>query len=114
MIPLRIDFLNSNKLNPGAPNQVTIDVDQGSIDSGVLQLTDGTFLVLDETSMSSGQLTHQGIKNLASLQQLLMHQTLYYELHEPMPFDKNLNVLVLSEGDAAVTATSKFEFLHTD
>ena len=81
----------------------------GSLQSGLLQLTKGTFMVLDETSLLAGQLQQRGIQNLSALRQVLTHHALQYNFSQPISFDKELHVVVLSEGESGIGATVKTE-----
>ena len=67
--------------------------------SGLLQLSHGTHLILDETCMKDGQLTPDGIKNLTSLGTMIKIQSLDYDFgFHNLAFDTDIPCLVLSEG----------------
>jgi hypothetical protein len=67
--------------------------------SGVLQLSDSTELILDETALESGQLNTTGVQNVTALGTLISWQKLEYDFHfYKTDFKSNLQILVLSEG----------------
>lgn len=115
LLPLSVEMLNKHTLVPKAAQESSpsgdvedfggVDYAQGVLDAGLLQLTRGTFLVLDETSLASGQLQQRGIQNLSALRSVLTHHSLDYQLQgQPISFEKELHVMVLSEGESAMSA----------
>ena len=67
--------------------------------SGLLQLSTGTHLILDETAMNDGQLNQQGITNLTSLGHMVKTQSVDYDFgFHKLPFETDIPCLVLSEG----------------
>ena len=67
--------------------------------SGLLQLSGGTHLILDETAMNDGQLNQQGITNLTSLGLMIKQQSIEYDFgFHKLPFETDTPCLVLSEG----------------
>lgn len=54
-LPMSTDFLNNNRFIPKK------DYDTNRLHSGILQLSEGTFLIIDETSLESGLLESTGI-----------------------------------------------------
>jgi hypothetical protein len=49
------------------------------LESGLLQLIDGTFILADETSMKEGQLNNKGIASIKSLATLIEQQVVEYD-----------------------------------
>ncbi|KAI8975269.1 putative alanine racemase-domain-containing protein [Mycotypha africana] len=88
-LPLTIDSLNKSRFTPKSVNE--------NLEAGVLQLIDGTLLVVDETMLDEGQLVDAGVRNFQALQDLIQHQTLSYEFpYSQYRFDTDINVLSLS------------------
>lgn len=75
------------------------DFEANRLVSGMLQLSKGTSLVLDETAMTDGQLTSQGLANLTALGNLITWQKAEYDFkYQKMEYDMDIPCLVLSEG----------------
>uniref|UniRef100_A0A915KDJ2 Mini-chromosome maintenance complex-binding protein n=1 Tax=Romanomermis culicivorax TaxID=13658 RepID=A0A915KDJ2_ROMCU len=92
-LPLRLDILNKESLVPRK------DYESNCLETARLQLSSGTLLIVDETKLTSGQLNEQGIKNIAALKTLIVHQKLDYDfVYHGVEFPTDLNILVLSEG----------------
>lgn len=67
--------------------------------SGLLQLPRHTHLVLDETAMSDGRLSPDGLKNLTALGNLINWQKVEYDfVYNQIEFTTDVPCLVLSEG----------------
>lgn len=64
---------------------------------GVLQLSQGTSLIVDETVIGEGQLRDQGLKNLNALQRVTKQQILPYDFQfHAADFECDVRVLLLS------------------
>eukprot|EP00730_Choanoeca_flexa_P016992 TRINITY_DN8122_c0_g1_i1.p1 TRINITY_DN8122_c0_g1~~TRINITY_DN8122_c0_g1_i1.p1 ORF type:complete len:599 (+),score=130.05 TRINITY_DN8122_c0_g1_i1:49-1845(+) len=102
-IAMSIDYLNQARMNPKKNYELE------RLEAGVLQLSDGTHLILDETSMTQGQLQEQGVKNLLALQQVVQNQTVPFEFDhmEPRFFPCNLPTMVVSEGKSMLPVDVK-------
>ncbi|OBZ91282.1 Mini-chromosome maintenance complex-binding protein, partial [Choanephora cucurbitarum] len=88
-LPLTIDGLNKTKFAPKSVNE--------NLEAGVLQLVDGTVLLVDETVLDEGQLVDSGVRNFQALQNLIQHQTLTYEFpYSQYDFDTDISILSLS------------------
>ncbi|KAI8069857.1 putative alanine racemase-domain-containing protein [Gilbertella persicaria] len=88
-LPLTIDGLNKSQFMPKSVNE--------NLEAGVLQLVDGTCLLVDETVLDEGQLVDSGVRNFQALQNVIQHQTLAYEFpYSQYDFDTDISVLVLS------------------
>lgn len=68
-LPMTLTHLNQIQLNPRK------NTGANRIEAGLLQLTEGTQLVLDECVMESGTLNAQGVRNVTALGHLLQSQT---------------------------------------
>ncbi|ESO96921.1 hypothetical protein LOTGIDRAFT_231720 [Lottia gigantea] len=93
LLPLTINNMNSMKLIPKK------DLKANRLESGILQLSDNTHLVIDETVLEAGQLNPQGVKNITALGNLITWQKVEYDFtFHSQQFQTNVNVLILSEG----------------
>jgi hypothetical protein len=91
--PLSLDNLNTTNLVPQK------DYTANRLKSGILQLSDGTHLILDETAMLPGQLQDQGVRNVKALSDVIEWQKVQYDFkYHTSEFLCNIPVLVLSEG----------------
>ena len=91
--PLTVEELNKATFVPKK------DYASNRLTSGLLQLSQGTHLILDETKMNNGQLNQEGIKNLTSLGQMIKTQSVDYDFgFHNLAFDSDVPCLVLSEG----------------
>ncbi|GAN10887.1 mini-chromosome maintenance complex-binding protein [Mucor ambiguus] len=88
-LPLTIDGLNKTKFSPKSISE--------NLEAGVLQLVDGTVLLVDETVLDEGQLVDPGVRNFQALQNVIQNQTLTYEFpYSQYDFDTDISVLSLS------------------
>lgn len=88
-LPLTIDGLNKTKFSPKSVSE--------NLEAGVLQLVDGTVLLVDETVLDEGQLVDPGVRNFQALQNVIQNQTLTYEFpYSQYDFDTDISVLSLS------------------
>ena len=88
-LPLTIDGLNKTKFTPKSVNE--------NLEAGVLQLVDGSLVLVDETTLDEGQLVDPGVRNFQALHNLIQNQTLSYEFpYSQYDFDTDLNVISLS------------------
>jgi hypothetical protein len=71
--PLSLDNLNTTNLVPQK------DYTANRLKSGILQLSDGTHLILDETAMLPGQLQDQGVRNVKALSDVIEWQKVQYD-----------------------------------
>ena len=92
--PLTVENLNNSRMIPKK------DYNANRLLSGLLQLSDGTNIILDETQMTEGQLMPNGVENLKSLGNLILWQKLTYDFgyNYNLEFFYDVKVLVLSEG----------------
>ncbi|XP_065335469.1 mini-chromosome maintenance complex-binding protein [Cloeon dipterum] len=90
--PLTIEVLNSTPFVP--KKDYTCD----KLRSGLLQLSQGTFLVFDETKMTVGQLLDLGTKNVMALKSFLERQEVEYDFQfYATPFQTDLSIIIFSE-----------------
>lgn len=75
------------------------DYTANRLKSGILQLSESTNLMVDETALEAGQLDANGVKNVTALGNVISWQKLEYDFNfYKAEFTTNLLVLVLSEG----------------
>ncbi|GLV40815.1 uncharacterized protein CBL_13682 [Carabus blaptoides fortunei] len=91
-LPMTLDNLNDLTFTPKK------DYDCNRLTSGILQLSNNTHLVLDETKMHPGTLNSAGVQNLSTLASLIRNQKVVYDFkYYPMEFDCDIPVLTVSE-----------------
>ncbi|GFN89275.1 CAMP-responsive element-binding protein 3-like protein 4 [Plakobranchus ocellatus] len=77
------------------------DYAQNRVTAGMLQLANGTTLVVDETALEQGQLNPQGVSNVKALADVIKWQRVDYDFQwHPIPVHSDINVLTLSEGES--------------
>ncbi|KAF8820566.1 hypothetical protein IE077_003027 [Cardiosporidium cionae] len=79
----------------------TMDV----LESGPLQLAEGTILLIDEVPLRSGPLTECGRRNIAALQCLISMGMVPYRIQQDrvQNFETELNLIFLSEGKSIMS-----------
>ncbi|XP_059050680.1 mini-chromosome maintenance complex-binding protein isoform X1 [Achroia grisella] len=92
-LPLTIENMNTLALLPKK------DYECNRLTSGILQLSNHTHLVLDETKMEQGTLDATGVGNITALGNMIQNQRVEYDFkYYKMDFDSDIPVLILSEG----------------
>ena len=107
-IKLSIDNLNNSKFYP------RFDSETEELYPGELQLSDGTFLLVDEINMNEGKLVEIGIKNLGALKGLIDFQLLGYEY----PYNKieichDLEILIFTHKTKSILNSPFLTLLPT-
>lgn len=75
------------------------DYETNRLETGMLQLTAHTHLLLDETAMENGQLDAEGVRNLTALGNLISWQKVGYNFSfHNIDFLTDVPVIVMSEG----------------
>ncbi|KAF9548396.1 hypothetical protein EC957_006612 [Mortierella hygrophila] len=93
-IPMTLTNLNKNYFYPRGEEHLC---------SGMLQVTRGTLLLLDETAMEEGTLVDQGIKNLKAVTDVSLYQTLNYVFpYNHLEFQTDISLLIISFGSSLV------------
>jgi len=96
--PLTLDNLNNQRCIPRK------DFDANRLVSGMLQLAEGTHLVLDETKLQPGKLDSDGVHNLTAIGNLIQWQKVAYDFKfSKVEMQSNVNVLVLSQAKSLLT-----------
>ncbi|KAF4525274.1 hypothetical protein B566_EDAN009357 [Ephemera danica] len=90
--PMTLDNLNTISFVPKK------DYEREQLKSGLLQLSEGTHLILDETKLSTGRLGDLGTRNMLALQTLISKQKLDYDFQfYQVEFATDIPVLIFSE-----------------
>ncbi|MBW0525775.1 hypothetical protein O181_065490 [Austropuccinia psidii MF-1] len=90
-IPLTISSLNERPLFPVS--------NEDSLNSGPLQLSPSTTLLIDSRGMSEGQLNSVGLKNVKALEKIVDEGKLLYSFpYSAFEFDVEMGMINLSQG----------------
>lgn len=107
-LPLTIDKLNCERYNSHALLDESQSLQVAGVVSGVLQVPNGTLLLVDETVLTTGQLNNQGVSNLQALQKLIQQSKLTCDFgYQQIDVLSDVCVLVLSEGKSMFTTDFK-------
>ncbi|KAG7376809.1 hypothetical protein PHYPSEUDO_012687 [Phytophthora pseudosyringae] len=99
-VDLSLKELNSTKFMPHK------DYEREILLSGVLQVANGTTMLVNETALTAGQLNEQGVKNIAALQSLIDKMLLPYDFHYyNMDFPQDVAIVTVSEGKSILPVT---------
>ncbi|XP_045470802.1 mini-chromosome maintenance complex-binding protein [Harmonia axyridis] len=91
--PLTIESINEKTFIPKK------DYDSNRLNSGLLQLSANTSLILDETKLQPGKLNQAGITALQAIAKVITDQTLSYNFnYYSVNFDCDIKFLIVSEG----------------
>lgn len=92
---LSMTLNNMNSLNFVPKKNYTAN----RLTSGILQMSERTNLIVDETALEAGQLNENGVKNVKALENVISRQKLEYDFsYNKLEFKTNLLVMILSEG----------------
>eukprot|EP01027_Heterolobosea_sp_BB2_P017134 GEZU01024305.1.p1 GENE.GEZU01024305.1~~GEZU01024305.1.p1 ORF type:complete len:633 (-),score=102.39 GEZU01024305.1:748-2646(-) len=81
------------------------DYETNRIVPGILQLVNGTHLIVNQNVLSEGTIDERGIKNLNALRQLVRFQTVLYDFeYHTIEMYADIPVLILSEGNSLIDA----------
>ncbi|XP_061368046.1 mini-chromosome maintenance complex-binding protein [Gastrolobium bilobum] len=96
-IPLTVEYLNGASLAPKK------NYDTNRLETGVLQLAEGSHLIVDETKLEVGILNSMGIENARLLKTLIELQKVEYDFkYYKMEMATDVQLLVLSEGKSNI------------
>ena len=91
-IKLTTDELNKNIYYP------RFDAETEILYPGKLQLSDGTFLLIDEINMNEGKLVETGIKNIGTLKNLIDFQLLGYDYpYNKIEISHDIEIMVVTQ-----------------
>jgi Mini-chromosome maintenance replisome factor len=92
-LPLTLETLDTKKFSPRK------NYDTNLLESGLLQMVDGTFLIGDETVMKTGTLKENGILSIKAMATLIEQQVVEYDFqYYQQSYPINAGVIILSEG----------------
>ncbi|KAJ2162883.1 hypothetical protein GGF46_000266 [Coemansia sp. RSA 552] len=90
-LPFNLALLNGSRFVP--------DAEQGDLHAGVLQLAPETELICDESCLHEGTLDERGVRNLHSLQTMVLDQSVPYMYpYQQISIPTSQRVLILSTG----------------
>ncbi|WRX12233.1 Mini-chromosome maintenance complex-binding protein - like 1 [Theobroma cacao] len=96
-IPLTLEYLNTASLAPKK------DYQTNRLIPGVLQLPEGSHLMVDETQLESGTLNSNGIENTKLLKNLMEFQKVEYDFqYYKMEMAADVQLLIFSEGKSNI------------
>ena len=101
-LPLTIDNLNKLSYVPKK------DYHANRLISGILQLSQNTHLLLDETKLTNGELNPAGVSNLTALGTVISWQKIEYNFNfHKLDFATDIPCLVMSEGRSMLPSDSQ-------
>ncbi|KAK2161874.1 hypothetical protein LSH36_108g04002 [Paralvinella palmiformis] len=107
LLPLSLENMNKLSLVPKKDYKVN------RLKSGILQLSNGTHLILDETALQPGQLDSNGVANMTALGNMISWQKLDYDFSfHKQEFLTDIIPLVLSEGKSIIKLIEE-DFVNT-
>ena len=81
------------------------DYTANRLKSSILQLSESSHLIVDETALEAGQLDGNGVRNVTALGNVISWQKLEYDFnYYKAEFTTNLLVLILSEGKSLLSS----------
>ncbi|KAH7906482.1 putative alanine racemase-domain-containing protein [Hygrophoropsis aurantiaca] len=90
-VPLSLGTLNKVNFTPESIEE--------DLHSGVLQVSQGTTILLTENGIQEGQLVEKGIMNIHAIQELINSQTLEYKFpYSKFSFPSAISFIICSEG----------------
>ncbi|KAJ7965139.1 Mini-chromosome maintenance complex-binding protein [Quillaja saponaria] len=96
-ISLTVDYLNTASLAPQK------DYDTNRLVAGVLQLAEGSHLLIDETKLEAGTLNSVGVENARLLKILMEFQKVEYDFKfYKMDMAADVQLLILSDGKSNI------------
>ncbi|RLN85278.1 hypothetical protein BBJ28_00002754 [Nothophytophthora sp. Chile5] len=108
-VDLSLKELNSTKFMPHK------DYDREVLLGGVLQVANGTTMLVNETALAAGQLNAQGVKNIGALQSLVEKMLLPYDFQfYNMDFPQDVAVVTVSEGKSILPVNVAVPLAATD
>lgn len=98
-LPMTLNNMNTLNFVPKK------DYTANRLKSSILQLSQSTNLIVDETALQAGQLNANGVKNVTALGNVISWQKLEYDFNfYKADFTTNLLILILSEGKSLLPA----------
>jgi hypothetical protein len=98
LIALTLENLSESTFTP------VKNYDNNRLNTGILQLSEGTQIVIDETALQQGKLGDQGVRNLRALNDVLTWQKLSYDFtYHQIDFQMDSPSAILSCGKSLFT-----------
>lgn len=98
-LPMTLENLNDLTFIPKK------DYESNYLSSGVLQLSENTHFVLDETKLTPGKLNAAGINNIKAISDVIKNQSIAYDFkYYPLEFNCDIPFLILSEGKSMISS----------
>ncbi|XP_057662736.1 mini-chromosome maintenance complex-binding protein [Diorhabda carinulata] len=98
-LPMTLENLNDLTFIPKK------DYELNYLSSGVLQLSENTHFVLDETKLTPGKLNSAGISNIKAISDVIKNQSIAYDFkYYPLEFNCDIPFLILSEGKSMINS----------
>ncbi|XP_014231994.1 mini-chromosome maintenance complex-binding protein [Trichogramma pretiosum] len=92
LFEITLESLNDTSLIPKK------DYDCNRLTSGLLQLSKNTHLILDETNLTTGEITATGRQNYNAINEIMQFQRLAYDFKfYNMEYDTDIPILILSD-----------------
>ncbi|KAI0061668.1 hypothetical protein BV25DRAFT_1992016 [Artomyces pyxidatus] len=100
-VHLSLDLLNRVPFVPESKDE--------DLHSGLLQLSPGTTIVINESGVQEGQLIERGVLNVLAVQNVMTSQTLSYKFpFSEFSFPTDVNFIVLSQGSKSALWKTDF------
>lgn len=81
-----------------------MDYDSGRLEQGLLQVPDGTLIVIDERCLQPGKLSETAAKNLQAIIDLISHQTVQYDFGgQSISIPTNVPIISISHGKSILS-----------
>jgi len=108
-LPMTIETMNKTKFVPKK------DYKSNRLITGLLQLPAHTHLIVDETSLTAGQLDANGVGNLTALGNMINWQKLDYDFQfHQLENHTDVPVIILSEGKSMITCDAEVRLNSTN
>ncbi|PRP89654.1 hypothetical protein PROFUN_00918 [Planoprotostelium fungivorum] len=99
LLNLTVEHLNETTFVPKK------DIDTNRLHAGVLQVSEGTIMVIDEGKLRAGQLTAHGTSNVTALGNMMTWQRVEYDFqYQRIPFPVDVPAITLSHGNSLIKA----------
>ncbi|CAG8564694.1 839_t:CDS:10 [Paraglomus occultum] len=109
-LPLTLEILNNVFMYPR-----NLDADDGFLESGVLQVSEGTRLLIDETVLQEGKLGESGVRNIQAIEEILTQQKLGYAFpFHTFQYETDIGVIILSNARSLLPCDCTIPLSPTD
>lgn len=102
LLEITLENLNDLTLSPKK------DYEGNRLTSGVLQLSKNTHLVIDETGLTTGQISQAGQENYSAIYELINYQKVTYDFkYYKLEYETDIPILILSEAKSFITCPTQ-------